>query len=123
MKAVPILYCRNMEEAIAFYTQVLDFTLKYSGTGPQNPVVSVVNGDAELQLSILRGDQKTAIAVNLAVKNVDALCKKYLERGLPPHNDPESPVHNSPLDQTWGTREWYVNDPSGNTLRFIAPGA
>ena len=123
MKAVPILYCRNMEEAINFYTRVLDFKLKYSGTGPENPVVSVVNGDAELQLSILRGDQKTAIAVNLEVKDIDALCKKYQERGLPPHNDPDSPVHNSPLDQTWGTREWYVNDPSGNTLRFIAPGA
>jgi hypothetical protein len=31
---------------------------------------------------------------------------------------PESPVHNSPVDQTWGAREFYVNDPAGNTLRF-----
>jgi len=24
----------------------------------------------------------------------------------------------SPVDQTWGTREFYVTDPDGNTLRF-----
>ena len=24
-----------------------------------------------------------------------------------------------PIDQSWGTREFYVDDPDGNTLRFI----
>ena len=123
MKAVPILYCRNMGEAIAFYTQVLDFTLKYPGTGADNPVVAIVNGHAELQLSILRGDQPTAIAVNLWVEKIDALREKYLGRGLNPKHYPDSPVHNGPIDQTWGTREWYLNDPTGNTLRFVMPGS
>jgi hypothetical protein len=27
-------------------------------------------------------------------------------------------VHAGPIDQTWGTREFYVDDPDGNTLRF-----
>jgi hypothetical protein len=36
-------------------------------------------------------------------------------------------VHEGPLDQTWGTREFYVDDPDGNTIRFVqgfrvAPG-
>jgi hypothetical protein len=30
----------------------------------------------------------------------------------------ESPVHQGPLDQSWGIREFYVTDPNGNTLRF-----
>ncbi|WP_432327650.1 hypothetical protein ACRQ5D_30765 [Mucilaginibacter sp. P25] len=30
----------------------------------------------------------------------------------------ESPVHQGPTDQTWGTREFYVTDTDGNTLRF-----
>jgi hypothetical protein len=30
------------------------------------------------------------------------------------------PVHLAPLDQTWGTREVYVDDPDGNTLCFRA---
>jgi hypothetical protein len=34
---------------------------------------------------------------------------------------PEAPqlVHEGPVDQTWGTREFYVDDPDGNTLRFV----
>ena len=39
-------------------------------------------------------------------------------RGLDPSGKPDSPVHQGPLDQTWGTREFYVDDPDGNTLRF-----
>jgi hypothetical protein len=27
-------------------------------------------------------------------------------------------VHESSLDQTWGAREVYIDDPSGNTLCF-----
>lgn len=29
-----------------------------------------------------------------------------------------SMVHEGPIDQSWGTREFYVDDPDGNTLRF-----
>jgi len=28
-------------------------------------------------------------------------------------------VHLGPVDQTWGTREFYVTDLEGNTLRFM----
>jgi len=28
-------------------------------------------------------------------------------------------VHQGPVDQTWGAREFYADDPSGNTVRFI----
>src|SRR5438477_12190220 len=27
-------------------------------------------------------------------------------------------VHEGPIDQSWGTREFYVDDPDSNTLRF-----
>ena len=29
MKIIPLLRCNNLKEAIAFYTNVLDFNLKY----------------------------------------------------------------------------------------------
>lgn len=41
-----------------------------------------------------------------------------VERGLPIPVDGASPVHQAPVDQTWGWREFYVTDPDGNTLRF-----
>ena len=36
-------------------------------------------------------------------------------------------VHEGPIDQSWGTREVYGDDPDGNTLRltqgFVLPPA
>jgi len=60
MKAIPLFKCRDIKIAIAFYTGVLDFELKY-------------------------------------------------------------PDDLGPTDQTWGTREFYVTDADGNTLRFCQP--
>jgi len=49
---------------------------------------------------------------------VDALFAKYKDRGLDTSAKLDSPVHQGPVDQTWGRRELYVTDPDGNTLRF-----
>ena len=118
MKTIPILRCLNMKEAIHFYTTVLDFNLKDSNASADDWVVDLVNGEAELGLTALEGDQKLGINVYVRVDEVDKLFKKYVSRGLVVPNNPDSPVHNGPIDQTWGMREFYVNDPSGNTLRF-----
>ena len=53
--------------------------------------------------------------------DLDALFRKYQSRGFSVPVRPESPVHSGPTDQTWGTRELYVDDPDGNTLRFTQP--
>jgi hypothetical protein len=49
---------------------------------------------------------------------VDGLVERFRERGLVVPVRLESPVHSGPVNQTWGTREFYVDDPDGNTLRF-----
>ena len=116
MKVVPLLRCKNMKQAIEFYTQVLDFKLKFANESDEDCVVDLVNGEAEIQLTTIEG--MYGIAVNISVDEVDNLFQKYVSRGLIIPNNPNSPVHNGPIDQTWGMREFYVNDPSGNTLRF-----
>ena len=121
MKMIPILRAKHMKESIAFYTEILDFELKYPGSSTEDWVVDLVNGEAELQLSILEGDQKLGIAVNVRVDNVDGLFEKYIKRGLDISKKAESPVHQGPVNQTWGMREFYVTDSSGNTLRFGKP--
>ena len=120
MKIIPFLRCNNMKEAIIFYTSILDFKLKYPEAADDDITIDLVNGEEELGLTSLPGDQREKINVYIRVDDVDALFKKYVERGLKVPNRPESPVHNSPIDQSWGMREFYVNDPSGNTLRFGA---
>ena len=70
-----------------------------------------------LFLSSHTGDSKVGQAIVVMTEDVDALFTKFTHRGLvPPKRD--SPVHHGPIDQDWGTREFYVDDPDGNTLRF-----
>lgn len=38
--------------------------------------------------------------------------------GSPGNPDSPQGVHEGPINQSWGTREFYVDDPDGNTLRF-----
>ena len=121
MKMIPLLRCKNMKEAISFYTNILDFELKDADASPDDWVIDLVNGEAELQLTSLEGDQRTGIAVNVRVDDVDGLFEKYIKRGLDTSNKKGSPVHQGPLDQSWGMREFYVDDPTGNTLRFGKP--
>ena len=119
MKAIPIIRCRSMRESLSFYTRILDFKIKYAGASSDDPVVTIMNGAAELQLSI--GDGVFGTPINIRVDDIDGLFRKYISRGLDTSAKKESPVHQGPLDQTWGTREFYVNDPNGNTLRFCMP--
>jgi catechol 2,3-dioxygenase-like lactoylglutathione lyase family enzyme len=116
MKVIPLLYCNNLKESVAFYTGVLDFNLKYPNNVAGGWVIELINSDAEIILAGMDGTPK--IAVYVMVDDVDALFRKYVDRGLVIPNDPNSPVHTGPIDQTWGLREFYINDPCGNTLRF-----
>lgn len=109
-----------MKDAIDFYTGVLDFELKYPGSTADDWVVDLVKEDMELQLTILEGDYLFGSVVNIRVDEVDNLFKKYLERGLDISGKEGSPVHQGPVDQSWGNREFYVGDNQGNTLRFCS---
>lgn len=119
MKIVPILRCPNLKEAVAFYTTIFDFTLKYPDEKDSDWVVTLINDEQELLLTSMDGTPRTSVLVH--VDDVDAVYRKCLERGLQVPNNPDSPVHDNPIDQTWGLREFYVNDPAGNTLRFATP--
>jgi catechol 2,3-dioxygenase-like lactoylglutathione lyase family enzyme len=118
---VPIFRCTNMKRALQFYTGILDFKLKEEGASADDWVVALINDDAELLLTSLEGDQKIGIAANVLVNDIDARFQKYVDRGLNTGNKKESPVHQGPIDQSWGNREFYVTDEDGNTLRFVKP--
>jgi catechol 2,3-dioxygenase-like lactoylglutathione lyase family enzyme len=117
---VPTVRCRDMAEAVAFYTGIFDFEL--AGTWPESgdPAFTVLRRDGgELHLSSHGGDGVYGQAIAVLTDEVDDLFARFVARGLDPAARPESPVHQGPLDQSWGTREFYADDPSGNTLRFI----
>lgn len=117
MKFVPLFRCTDFKHALAFYSGVLGFTLK-PGDTEDDWVVTLEFQGAELMLTRVDGDQRPAINACVIVDDVDTLFHTYQQRGLT-IDKIESPVHQGPVNQTWGTREFYVTDPDGNTLRFI----
>lgn len=117
---IPIFKCKDMDESITFYTKVLDFELV--GRWPETGYLAFaeLNRDEDiLYLSTHSGDGAFGSVIAFPTDNCDSIFKKLKARGLDTSANKESPVHQSPVDQTWGTREFYVTDPSGNTIRFM----
>jgi catechol 2,3-dioxygenase-like lactoylglutathione lyase family enzyme len=119
MMIIPIIRCRDMERSLAFYTGILGFEIEDPDSKPTDPVINLTNGHIGIQLST--GEGYFGNPINVWVEDVDTLFKYYIERGLDTSGKEGSPVHQGPLDQTWGMREFYVTDPDGNTMRFGKP--
>jgi len=121
MAVIPTVRCRSMRAALAFYTGVLDFVRVDGDDALDDPSFSVVaRGGDYLFLSSHRGDGAFGQAIAVLTDDVDAEVRKFRARGLatPGNLDAPQMVHEGPIDQSWGTREFYVDDPDGNTLRF-----
>jgi hypothetical protein len=111
-----------MRTSLAFYTGVIDFERVDGDDDLADPSFSVLsrNGD-RLLLSSHGGDGEFGQVIVVTTDDVDAVFRKFRKRGLRTPGNPDAPekVHEGPIDQSWGTREFYVDDPDGNTLRFI----
>jgi catechol 2,3-dioxygenase-like lactoylglutathione lyase family enzyme len=121
MAIIPTVRCSCMDASIAFYTKILDFEWADGDDDTSDPSFSLLmrEGDA-LILSSHRGDGVFGQAIVVQTNDAEALFRKFRARGLKTPGDPAAPreVHQGPIDQSWATREFYVKDPDGNTLRF-----
>jgi catechol 2,3-dioxygenase-like lactoylglutathione lyase family enzyme len=116
---IPILIVRDVQEAVAFYTRVLDFELEFTWPEEGPFYAGLTRGEDELHLNLTPGEGRFGHgSVIVLCADVDAAFANFVARGLRPPTRPDSPVHAGPLEQTWGTREVYIDDPSGNTLVF-----
>ena len=121
MPIIPTVRCRRTKTSLAFYTRVLDFEHVDGDDDLSDPCFSVLARDGDqLFLSSHSGDGEFGQAIVVTSDDVDALFRQFRERGLRTPGNPDAPqaVHEGPIDQSWGTREFYVDDPDGNTLRF-----
>jgi catechol 2,3-dioxygenase-like lactoylglutathione lyase family enzyme len=121
MAIIPTVRCTNMRKSLAFYTGVLDFERVDGDDDLSDPCFSVLARDGDqLILSSHRGDGVYGQAVVITTSDANALFRRFRERGLNTPGNPDAPdeVHEGPINQSWGTREFYVDDPDGNTLRF-----
>lgn len=116
---IPVLIVRDMSESIAFLTGVLDFEL-VAAMPSEAPFYAVfVRGADELHVNLSHGGKAFGQSSSIVLcDDIDALFASFVARGLSVPTTENSPVHSGPLDQTWGTREVYIDDPSGNTIIF-----
>ena len=122
MPLIPTLRCRDMRKSLDFYTRILDFKRVDGDDELDDPSFSVLERDgSHLFLSSHGGDGCYGAVVAITTTDVDAVFRALRARGLKTPGNPEAPehVHEGPIDQTWGTREFYVEDLDGNTLRFF----
>jgi catechol 2,3-dioxygenase-like lactoylglutathione lyase family enzyme len=106
----PIIGTRDIERAIAFYTNQLGFTLAFADTKTGTPNYIGFRRDAvELHMQFQYEHEMSTMRLRLLVEDPDALCAEFRQRGI------ECP---EPQDKPWGTREFGLHDPDGNAFIF-----
>jgi uncharacterized glyoxalase superfamily protein PhnB len=115
--AIPLLHVSNSTAAEEFYCKQLGFRREFAHRADEakaDPCYMGVTRDGVwLHVSSFSGDGISGGVVNLIVENVDALHAELVAKGVP--------IAVGPVEQTWGTREMYVKDADGNSVRFIEP--
>jgi len=104
----PILRVTEFEASLAYYLEVLGFTLDWRDDDG-NSFASVSRGRCHLFLAA--GDQgHPGSWMWIAVSDADALHEEVVAKG--------AKVRHPPTNYPWGSRELHVEDPDGNVLRF-----
>ncbi len=115
--SIPLLHVRNAVAAQVFYCRTLGFHLEFShriDPKREDPCyMGVSRDDVWLHLSSSLDDGVCGGVANFIVDNVDEIYADFEKKGVS--------VQTPPTDQAWGSREMYLKDPDGNSLRFIQP--
>jgi len=102
-------------EAEDFYCNRLGFKREFAyrvNDAKADPCYMGVSRDGVwLHISSFSGDGVSGSVANVMVDDVDALHAELAPKNIR--------IVVEPVDQTWGTREMYVKDVDGNTIRFI----
>jgi uncharacterized glyoxalase superfamily protein PhnB len=114
--AIPLLHVTDSTAAEDFYCNRLGFRREFAHRlNDENPdpcYMGLTRDGIWLHLSSFSGDGVSGGVVNLLVENVDTLHTELVAKGVR--------IDTGPVDQTCGTREMYVKDADGNSIRFIA---
>ena len=106
---VPILYSRDIPASLAYYTDILGFTDKWSVGDPPN-FGGIIKDSVEV-FFCREGQGSPGTWLAIMVGNVDEYYEKVKDKGAKiPWGGPQDMEH--------GIREFFVEDPDGHILRF-----
>lgn len=115
-RTVPILRMFSLEKAKEFYLDFLGFKIDWEHRFDADAPVymQISRGSAMLHLSEHFGDGTPGSAVYFYMKGIEEFHREISAKNY---------RHARPgiVDQSWGTREIMIDDPSGNKLRFGEP--
>lgn len=99
----------KLTRSLAFYRDRLGLEVGFAGESMvEFPAVGLVlDEEAEFRRS------EVSVTVGLGVEDVDSAFADLEARGCP--------VAESPADQPWGVRNFYVTDPDGYVIEFEQP--
>lgn len=113
--AIPLIHVTSAAEAEEFYCKRLGFRREFAHRAddakPDPCYMGLSRDGICVHMSSFSGDGVSGGVVNFLVDRVDALHTELIEKGVR--------IDTGPVDQTWGTREMYVKDADGNSIRFI----
>lgn len=113
--AIPLLHVSKSAEAEDFYCGRLGFRRHFAyrpdATRLDPCFLGLSRDGVWLHVSSFSGDGVSGGVAGILVDDVDALHAELLAKAVV--------IDLPPTDQTWGTREMYVKDADGNSIRFI----
>jgi len=104
----PILYVRDFEEAVDYYTNKLLFTLRWRWGKP--PSFGCVSLDKVEIFFCLKAQGHPGTWLSLFLDDVDNYYERITKNG--------AEVIYGPANESWGCREIHVRDPNQHVIRF-----
>lgn len=117
----PVLAARDVAASIGFY-QLLGFALSFQDDAREPRYAAVHRDGVELHLQWADAGQWVAgvdrAACRFLVEDVDALHAQFAVAGAIDAISSDGSPWAAPADTPWGTREFHLRDPGGNSLQF-----
>lgn len=117
----PVLPARDVEESVRFF-QKLEFSLLFPTSG-ERPQYAVLGRDG-VEIHLQWADESQWAypvdrpAFRFVTSSVDALFEEFVLAGVIDTIHPAQSAWAIPANTPWGTREFHLRDPSGNSLQF-----
>lgn len=116
--SIPYVWVADIQKAIPYYRDVLgfevEFVYEYEWEGGQFGLALMNRGEVTLHLRVCEcGDYRhTGMAFyQIMMEGVDELHAEFVSKG--------AIIRFEPTTQSWGVRDFQVDDPEGNRIYFF----
>ncbi|MBM82100.1 MAG: hypothetical protein CMJ78_16135 [Planctomycetaceae bacterium] len=115
--AIPVLFVSDYKAGLRYYCEVLGFQIVFEdGTDEEISYACIERGGLQLHLSKRWCEDQRHVgnlSIRAACEEVDPLYEELRSNGVK--------IRREPKDEEWGSREFQIEDPDGNWIKFFGP--